>query len=326
MIITKMSCRLKQTTILFSSVFLVIFLSGCGSMVRDMQVTGDYADFNKTLKSTLPVSTDLSRIIIYYPRLALSGYSPVGVALTGGLVGGGAFLHIELENPEYYFRHTVWDQAAVYLDVVPGTYTFRESITKKEISVSTEKGETHYIKICANSGWLNYDPPVVVDQSQALAEIEKGKVRGNLNDPLLSMVPKVSHAMTESLSMPASVEQAGCGRLYVFWVTGRPMGSIPIKVGLDSQPNYNLKNKKYCCITAPAGRHVLTSAIRPPLFSKDDYQLGHLVELKQNEDNYVMYYSKGSIQEYQLKYLTQGEGQEFLKKYKLNKNGYLLMK
>jgi hypothetical protein len=318
MIMTKMICRLRQMLLLFSSVFFVIFLSGCISMVHDMQVGGDYADFNATLKASVPISSNMSRVIIYYPRLPLAL-----VSLSGN---GGAFIHFELENSEYLFRHTMWDQVAVYLDVVPGTYTFHESITKKDITIFAQQGTAHYIKICANAGVLNYDPPVVVDQTQALAEIEKGKMRGNLNNPLLSMVPKVLDAMTESPSMPASVEQSSCGKLYVFWVTGRPVGSLPIKLGLDSQTNYKLKNKKYCCITASAGRHVLTSAICPPFFSKDDYQLGHLVEIKQNEDTYVMYYSKGYIQEYQLKYLTQDEGQKFLKKYKLNKNGYLLMK
>lgn len=317
MVTHKILCNSKHAVMLFCLTLLVVFFSGCTSMVHDMQVTGDYANFNETLQSSLPISPGMSRVVIYYPRLALGGVSLLGV-------GGGAFIHFELESSEYFFKHTIWDQAAVYLDVVPGTYVFRESVTKKEVAVLAEEGKTHYIRICANSGLLNYDASVVVEEVLALAEIKKGNVRGNLNNPLLGMVPKVSNAMTEASFLPTVSDQNNYGKLYVFLVTGRP-GPIQIKLGLDTQSYYNLKKKKYCCITVPVGPHVLTSAIKPPLISKDVYQIGHFVEVKQNEDTYVMYYSKGYVQEYQLKYLTQEEGLNYLKKHKLNQNGYLLM-
>jgi hypothetical protein len=71
----------------------------------------------------------------------------------------------------------------------------------------------------------------------------------------------------------------------------------------------------------PPGKHVLSYS--------DSYSINKLafeIDLKKDMDNYVLLFTEGNRLYYPLKVLTPSEGEKYLKKCKLYKNGYLSSK
>jgi hypothetical protein len=303
----------KNLFMLFIVAVAAITFSGCLAAVHDASLS-NYSKSSKLLKDATPVQPDKARIVVYYPRVALAGIS------LAGPVGGYSQMTVIIANSKSEtLQLQLLDQTAAYCDVPAGTYAIGDSQSRKSVAINAEPSKTYYIKIQAFSGQLNHNPPILVDEAAAKAEMEKKDIRSHSKTMISTLVPQKAYSLQESDLPP---NNTGLAKLYVIRYHGFLGGSYPVKIGLDSQAQFPLKNKQYCCIWAYPGKHTVSFAGTMCFLYNKAYE----VELKQNTDSYLLIYHEGAESDHPIRELTSSEAKMYLSKSKFCKNGNLLLK
>jgi hypothetical protein len=313
---------MRAEVLLLVLVSLCAFMfSGCTPIMHDMIVNSNYLKFEEVFPNMPPVDADQSRIVVYYPRVAFAGVSINPLVPIGGL----SCSTIDLQNKQGAGFFAVLDQTVEYMDIPAGTYTLKEAISKQTIDVNAEPAKTYYFKVQAYGGQLNYKPPVLVDEANAIAEIKKGKIRGVLHNPPMTIVPQNQYNLVTVNDQAIESDPNKMTKLYIIRKTGSVSCFQPIYIGLDSDTRYELNNNYHCVILVPPGRHVFTYSMKASCFGGHEYKWANLVRIKPGVTNYLTFK--------QIKYAVIGltqpdseQGLKDLKKTKLGKNGTLMPK
>jgi hypothetical protein len=304
----------KNLCVLLAITSAMIICSGCMRVVHDVAIS-NYAKTGKLLENTPAVTGGKARIVVYYPRAALAGFS----INPGEPLGGFSQTAVIIANSKSEtLQLQLSDQTATYCDVPAGIYAVGDSQSKKSVNINAGPSQTYYVKIQAFSKQFNYKPPVVVDAATAKAEMEKGNVRSHSKNIISTMVPQKAYCLRESDSPP---NRTGLAKLYIIRCHGFLGGSYPVKIGMDSQAQFPLKNKQYCCIWAYPGKHTV-SFEGTMLFL---YNKAYEIELKSNTDKYLLIYHEGAESDHPVRELTPEEAKTYMSKSKFCKKGHLCL-
>lgn len=319
---------LKYSLLFALLISLVISLGGCTAMIHDSLVNKT-PFLLETLDTAPPLTDDMARVVLYYPR-------DVAIGILGP--GGMGFKKVGIQGDAGSIAFEVLDQCGCYIDIPGGNYEFDE--VPNQI-FTFQNGCVYYIKIGKEKPGLSLSSmggikPTLLDASTARSEITKFKIKTSLinsNALSIALLPsnieksKLTPQLTDMsiISVEKQIEQepiaSELARLYIINNLGFVGGANKLKVGIDGTPSsLRLGRKKYMCIDMAPGVHTLSTRMSSIGIEQAPATYLQKFNLRKGVNHYlVLEMQKG------LYFSSIEEGQKLVKKHKLIKGGYYFL-
>lgn len=297
------------------SIFCILFFAGgCGAVAHDL-VVNSVPTLNEVLEKSPPLQDGHARIVCYYPRVALAGFSLAGM-------GGWATIGIAIDGEKGSFTISMIDQSGFCIDVPAGQYAIAVA-PGGGIEAEFLQSKSYFVKFTSNPNMLSTKLPVLVEPEEAIKELKEKNIRSdrfNFKDAFVNryaLMPK-PEIQWESVSseLVSSAQKTDMSYLYVFNTKSPIVGpAVKIKTGVGCEPRYVIDCKKYACFEVSPGPHLLSclitnfgAAYAPVCRTGCSAEAG--------KNTYCALSLEG------LKLISEKEGLKLLKKYKAMKEGY----
>lgn len=168
--------QIHRTIRLLVSVFIAAHLTGCIALIHNA-VVSSYPTFEQTQKSWPSLAKGTGRVVIYWPRLAAGGFSPLGP-------GGMGHVEVTLDGQKSQ-SFLLMDQTFVFTHLAAGKHTV--TVTKGflfgpvDTTFEVLEGETTYLAIQA-SNQMSLKPTRIVEPTEAAKAL--ADIRHSFEKPL----------------------------------------------------------------------------------------------------------------------------------------------